>query len=315
MGALTAIAIGTTIAAGAAQMNEANKSRRAAETAAKDKNAMLDELRRQMPDVSDLELELMLPQFIGEYTPEALSSMDLGASAMEGVSADEQIKLEQLKALTGIGDIAEGGLSEGDLAASRQIQREVNQNNQARQDQILMDMAQRGVLGSGGELAARMNANQQATNQQAVASDNMLQQAQARSLQALTQQGNMAGNIRSQDVGEQTNVAKARDAINQFNTQNSQNVANQNVGNRNVAQQQNLANRQATSNAGVNIQNQQQMHNKELLVDNYNRQRGINDSRVGIRQQVADAAQQQAKDNAAAIGQIGQGVTGAVGGF
>lgn len=315
MGAFTVMAAAAVVG-GALAANEGNKARGAAGTAARDRTALYDQLRQEMPGISDLELDLLVPQLVGEYDPESIQKETLGPSAMENVSADPNLKIEQLKALAGISEVAEGGLSEADMAASRGIQREVNQNNQARQEKILMDMAQRGVLGSGGELAARLNSNQMASDQQSAASDNLIQQAQARSLQALSQQGNMAGNMRTQDVGEQSNVAQARDAISQFNTQNSQNVGAQNVGNRNIAQQQNLANKQAISNAGVDIKNTQQQYNKNLQVDNYNRLKDIADAKQGIVKDRGAAEAEAFKNSAAAISGAASGVgKGIMGGF
>lgn len=308
MGLATAAIVGGAIGIGSGVLGAAQgaQGRNAASTAAKDRMALYGGV--ELPDIKDQELEFLLPQLVGEYGPEVLQSLNLDPSAMEEISIDPELKLKQLEALTGISEVAEGGLTEADKAASRDIQREVNQNNQARQEAILMNMAQRGVLGSGMELAARMNANQQATDQQAAASDQLIQQAQNRALQAMIQQGNMAGNVRNQDFSQQSQIAQARDAINQFNTQNRQNIANQNVGNRNQAQQMNLQARQAIANAGTDLKNQQQMYNKNLLQQRYNNQMDLANAQSGIIAQRGQQEQQATRDIAAGIGTAGQGL-------
>jgi len=50
-------------------------------------------------------------------------------------------------------------------------------------------------------------------------------QAQSRALQALMQGGQLGGQIRQQDFGEQSEKAQAQDAINRFNTANRQQVS------------------------------------------------------------------------------------------
>ena len=80
-------------------------------------------------------------------------------------------------------------------------------------------MAQRGVGGSGVELAARLGANQASADRMSRESDTLVQQAQQRAMDAMMNQANLGGQIRSQDYGEQSNLASARDAMNKFNTQ------------------------------------------------------------------------------------------------
>jgi hypothetical protein len=294
------------IASGIMGSRQVRRGQRAAEQAMAQALAELRGVR--LPELSDMELDLILPQLMGEFTPEQLQSLDLGPSAMDQMSIDPTIKLQQLQALSRMGEMSEGGLTEGDMAAARDIQRGVSQSNQARQEALLQNMAQRGVLGSGMELAARMGANQQAADAQSRASDQLLQQAQQRALQALSQTGQMAGQIRGQDFGEQAQIAAARDAINRFNVQNQQGVMAQNVADRNRAQQMNLAERQRIADAGTNIQNQQQMHNRGLHQQQFQNQmqqaQGIASALTRQGQTIQQGANQQAQ----IIGNTGAGL-------
>ena len=262
--------------------------------------------------MSEQEINLLLPQLIGEYNAENLSALDLQDSSFEDVGVDQSIIQSQLEALAGISEIAEGGFTESDKAANRAVQREVAQNNQARHDSLLNEFAQRGTLGSGTELAARLQANQAATDQQSQASDRLLQEAQSRALQALSQQGNLSANIRSQDFGEQSQVAQARDAINQFNTQNRQSVNNQNISNRNAGQQYNLDRAQQNANNVANVANQQEIHNQGLHQTQFQNQHAVAADRAKLAAQRGQAQQQGKQDQAAGVGSAIQGIGSAL---
>src|SRR5690606_10901263 len=118
--------------------------------------------------------------------------------------------------------------------------------------------------GSGMELAARLQSAQSSADRQSQESDRLMQIAQQRALDAMSQAGNLATGMRSQSFGEQSDIARARDLINQFNVQNQQNVHQRNVANTNQANLRNLQERQRLSEAGTAIKNAQQQYNKEL---------------------------------------------------
>lgn len=303
IGTAALIGGGLSLAGGLAGAAEGRKGRDAANRAIG--GALAEYQGIKLPEISDMELDLLLPQLVGEYGPEALQALDLGPSAMDNVTIDPALKLQQLQALSQLGELSQGGLTEADKAASRDIQREVAQTNQARQQSILQNLAQRGALGSGMELSARMGAAQQAADAQSRAGDQLAQQAQARALQALMQSGQLAGQVRGQDFSEQSQIASARDAINRFNVQNQQGVMGQNVGERNRAQQMNLAARQGVADAGVNIRNQEQMHNKNLQQQDFGNRMSLADSKAAIYSGQAKNATEAAKNTAAGWGQMG----------
>lgn len=315
MGAATAAAIagGATIGSALIGANQAKKGREAAMNAANQAAAQFANV--DLPDVEKMKLALQNPELIGEYAPLLEQYLNLQPSAMENISVDQALKDEQMKALLGLSDIAEGGLTEGDKAAARDIQREVNQNAEARRQAILQNMAQRGTLGSGMELAAQLSSAQQAADQQSRAGDVLAQQAQARALQALQQSGALAGQVRGQEFGEQAQVAQAKDAINQWNTANQQNVAARNVAAQNQAQQQNLANRQALEAQRAQTANQQQIHNKGLLQQQFQNEMQRASGLAGAYQTQGQVAQAGANAQAQMIGGIGSGIGNIAGAF
>jgi len=317
MGAVTAAVIGGVVAMGSA--NKASKlareGRDAMTNAANSAAARLDAVK--LPSIEDQRIILQTPELMGEYSPEQLQAMELNVSSMEGVGADQSTISKQEDALSKMSEIAEGGMSEGDKAAMREINRDVNQNAKARQRSILNDMAQRGALDSGMQLAAQLKGEQMSMDQASSSSDRAIKDAQARALQAISQQGDMASRLRGQQVNEQTDIARAQDAIKQFNLSNRQRVSDTNVGERNKAQGINLAMRQAQEEARVNARNTEETHNKGLLQTQFQNEY-LKAGGVGNAQMAAGSAAQQASADAAArqagIGGAVANVVGAIGG-
>lgn len=309
MGAATAVAVGGMVVGSVLAGREAQAGAAAQRRAAEANREAFQNI--PIPTLEEQKIILQNPELMGQYTPEQQEAMQLNVSAMEGVSADQGTIEAQKKALEGISEVAEGGYTEADKATAREINREVNQQAQARQKAILNEMASRGVLGSGAELAAKLQGEQQSIEQASRAGENLTQQAQARALAALGQQGQLAGQMRTQQFGEQADIARARDAINQFNLQNRQNIASQNVGERNRAQLLNLQQRQSLEDQRAALANQQEMHNKQLLQTQFANRRGLTSDIAGANAQVGAA------ENAAAQGRAAmyQGIGSAFGGL
>jgi hypothetical protein len=73
------------------------------------------------------------------------------------------------------------------------------------------------------------------------------------------------------EFSEQAQKAQAQDSINQFNVRNRQQVNYNNTNAINDANRFNLTNKQEIMNRNTGLTNEQQRHNKQLLVDDYNR--------------------------------------------
>lgn len=260
------------------------------------------------PDIGLQELELLLPELVGQYEPGLEGSIGLDPSAMEGVSTDPRLAQAQMQALQQLSEIGETGLREGEASALREIRRGSAREAEARQGAILQEMAQRGVGGSGVELAARLSAGQASADRQSSEGDRLAQMAQSRALQAITQSGQLGSQIRSQDFGEQSDVAKARDVVNRFNTQNRQQIQQRNVAAQNQAKLRNLQEQQRISEASLAQQNYQQEKNKGLIQSQFDNQLGLASARAGQNQAASSAANTRAGQTASMWSGIGQGV-------
>lgn len=281
------VAIGAAVVGGYMANKEAKKGAKAQEDAA---NAALKAFKGvPIPSIEDQKIILQTPDLMGQYTPEQQEAMMLSVSAMDNVQADQQTIDAQNDALKGISEVADGGFTEGDKAAAREAQRGISNDAQMRQKAILNQMASRGVLGSGMELAAQLQSAQQANNQMASSSDKLIQEGQARALQALGQQGSLASQMRSQQFGEGSAKAQAADAINRFNLENRQNIANTNVNNRNQAQMYNLNQKQQLENQRAANANEAETHNKALLQTQFANRRGQAQDIAGAQAQIGAA--------------------------
>lgn len=94
---------------------------------------------------------------------------------------------------------ATGGMRPQDRVAQIQAQNQTNQNESARRRAVLSGLAQRGMAGSGNELASDLIGEQGAADRNAATGQQTAADANQRALSALTAGGQYAGSIRGQD--------------------------------------------------------------------------------------------------------------------
>jgi hypothetical protein len=287
-------------------------------------NVSVDPFYAQRPDT--INMERVDPRLADVYTQDA--------TEMHGISTDPRLRDAQMGALNSLSGLAErGGLTLADEANLNKLQSQVAQADKGRRDAILQNMQMRGQGGSGMELLAQLQSGQAATTDASQASADIAGMAQDRALQAMIQGGQLGGQIRGQDFGEQADIAKAQDIINQFNTGNLQqgsqfnaNTFNRgqefNVGNSLQTQGQNINNAMQNSqfNAGQGQQAATGNADRSVGVQtgNLNRQQGVNQVNTGATNQAQqvnriDIPQQQFGNRLAKTqGQAG-GLTGEAG--
>jgi hypothetical protein len=183
----------------------------------------LTALLNRPPEIPEVELQkYSTPEalaYLGNFTPEELQATGLPAGVI-----NQAMRNKQLQALGGVEELSQTGLSAIDRAALSEIQNEIAMQERGQRESILQNMAQRGLSGSGQELAAQLQSSQAASQ---LASQQGLQQAaqaQRARVDALSNLSNMATGIESTDFQRQAQKSQAQDVINQFNTQN-RNVA------------------------------------------------------------------------------------------
>lgn len=293
--------------------NQASKDRDAANAA---RQAALEQYANiQLPSIGAQELNLQDFQNAGTMTPEMEQLIQMGPTAMEGISLDPQTRAMQMQALEQMSGLASGKIQPGDVAGFEMAKRDAAAQDQAKQGQILQEMQQRGQGGSGAELLARLKSAQSSADRLNQADLEQAKQMQQARMAALQNQSNMAAGLRSQDYGQQSDLAKARDTIAQFNAQNAQNVAGKNTSLKNNAQQMNLQNAQNLANINTETQNKQQIANKGLLQQQYNNQLNLAGAKAGQYNNQATSRDTQAGQTAGMWAGIGQGVGSAFGAY
>lgn len=219
----------------------------------------------RVPTVEEQKVFYEMLQSQGKLTPEMEQTFQQADSEMKKVKSDPRLRDAQLNALLKLQEIGnEQGLDPESRAQLERVKSEVATQERGNREAIMQNMAQRGVSGSGMELAAQLQSSQGAANRSSLASFDIAAEARKRALEAIMQSGNLSGNIRSQDFGEQSEVAQAQDAINKFNTANRQDVTGRNTNRTNEAQAGNLAERQRIADSNVAARNEQEQHNKSL---------------------------------------------------
>lgn len=287
-----------------------SKRNAANEEAAKAQAAALKQwMDINVPTVADQQIFLEKLKSEGQLSPELEQAYAQQDSEMRNIAVDPRMKEAQLEALSSLKSISDsGGRTLMDRAAQEAAMSEAAQYEQGQRGALAQSMASRGLSGSGMEYAAQL-ANQQAGATRAhQAGMSAAAMAQARALEAIQQRGAMAGTMRSQEFGEQSQQAQAQDLINRFNTQNRTDVQQRNVAANNAGQLYNLGNAQRISDTNVGLSNQQQMHNKGLLQSQFQNQTQKAAGVAGQYNNQAAAQQKAGADAAAMWSGIGQGV-------
>lgn len=180
----------------------------------------------------------------------------LSDSELAKITTDPRYSSFEQQALRDLEQQSKDGLSARDLADMAQLEAQVNRSNSGRIGAIQQNMSARGMGGSGMELVAQMQAAQDATERQALASIEKNAQVQQGRRDATSQLGNMAGQLQGRDFQQAAQKAAAQDAINRFNTANqwNQNQYNhqgrQGTANQNVAQNNQFAQNVMQANQG-----------------------------------------------------------------
>lgn len=247
---------------------------------------LYDQIRKKYGDLPLpvlKELALKGPEYAGDVlapriaAPEKVNYTDVGTvqqgdTEMKNVSTDPRLAQAQMAALAQMqGIAADGGMNLRDKANLSKIQGETSQADRGRREAILQNMQARGMGGSGAELLAQLQSSQAATDRSAQQGLDVAAMAQERALQAMMQSGQMGGDIRAQSFGEQAKVASAQDAINNFNTSNT-----------NQGNQFNASNTLKTgmfnSDATTGVNKAQAGIDLDAKTGNVNRQQGVNNA-------------------------------------
>lgn len=274
--------------------------------------AVWDELKTQLPTITPTRVELDKLKSAGLLTPEQEEVILAKPSAFEDIAVDQRLKDAQMRALDNLSDISDDGMTIEDRAAMAEIKSDLNNEEKAGREAILQNAAQKGTLSGGMVVADQLLNAQRTADRGSLEGFKVGADARKRALEAISAEGTLAGNMRTQDFGEQSKVADARDAINKFNTQQSSDVQQRNVAGRNAAQQYNLSNDQRIMDTNVGLSNQQTITNSNASNTanqaNFNNAQSIAAGKTGQLNTMAQGDRTSGEQSAAMWSGVGQGI-------
>lgn len=249
----------------------------------------------------------------GVITPENEQQIQLGLTAFTQVKEDEKLRDAQISALEQMKQVSSGGLRPEDRAAFNKLRQETAVQTQGKIDQIGQNFAQRGMSGGGNELIAQLSAAQEGANRLSTQGDDIAAAASQRALEALAQSSNMASQARQQDYQKESDLARAKDAFEQFRAQNAQSVQQRNVDRGNEAQLRNLQEAQRIQDFNTQMENQEKLRQEQAKRDYWQDKLSYASARAGARTASVPFYQGQANQKARMWQNIGFGVDQALG--
>lgn len=243
----------------------------------------------------DLSREVVMQQFqsAGVLTPELEQEIKLNESKLAQVQEDPTTREAQMQALQLLQQSGRG-ITPQDRLKFNEMRDQVQRDNEAKRQQIIQSFRQRGMGGSGAELASQLSQAQSSANQASLEGDRIAASSEQNALDAIARSGTLGGQIRGQDFDVTTTKARAEDELNRFNTQNQINRQTRNVGSTNQSRQYNLGNAQTIMNQNTAMNNaerqrqnearrtfwQDQMNRAQVRAGGYNQQGAQADARA-----------------------------------
>ncbi len=272
------------------------------EKAQNDLAAALDAIRGvKTPSAADLQLT-PLSQYTdtGNLTPAQMEAAQAGPSAFdnENLSAVPMSTMQQVLAKEG--EIASAnGMTPQEQAAIARAEATANANDAGQRGAIAQDFAGRGVPQSLIQAALANGTVGQNAQQEHMDALTARANAADQGLTALSNEGNLAGTMNSQQNAQANAVAAAQNALNEFNAANTQQARSTNTANTQTANTYNATTKQNTSNQNTAGRNQAQIQNQVeapqeaagLALSKANAEAGVGANQA---QQATAAGQQQA---------------------
>lgn len=254
--------------------------------------------RLRPPTVEEMKYQLQSLVQQGVLTPEDAQVVMTNPTAYLDIEEDPSIRKAQLGSLAKLQGIVDAeGMDAQSKADVADIIRSLDTANKGSREAIIQNAAQRGVGGSGLELANRLTAGQEASSNASQQGLDAAAAAEQRALEAIMNTGQLSTNIRGQDYTKASDKAAAIDAINKFNTQNKQAVTLTNTAARNNAAATNLAAKQRIADANVLQTNEKAKYDAGLKQQEFENQAKIAAGKTGQLANMATNAREENKDD------------------
>jgi len=192
----------------------------------KDYTEALAEIKKILPpEISDQIVEWADIEKLGVMPIIQQAAVEMPGSALAKFLDPEEKQATQAfqdagtKGLEELRAIAEGGFTTSDQAAMEEIRRRVASQEKGQREAILQGAQERGVGGSGLEMASSMMAQQSAADRRALENLMTAARGEERRMGASRAGAELGSALRGQEFGERQAVDEADRLINQFNAQ------------------------------------------------------------------------------------------------
>lgn len=264
------------------------------------------------PDLSAEIIRQNLQQ-AGVYTPQLEQAITQDVSKLSQVQEDPGLRTAQTQALQALQQRGAQGLTPVERQAFNDNRRKAAIESESKREQIIQNLAQRGMGGSGAEIAAQLGASQSGDQELAAQGDRLAAAASQNALQATAQAGQLGGQIRGQDFSVAGSKAQAEDALNQFNINNQIARQQRNISSQNQAQAANLGEQQRISDTNINAANAEKLRQANAKQQLWNSQAQLAGMKSNALTGQANNYQQQGDATAKQWQGAGSGVAGAIG--
>lgn len=309
MGWEAAIGPAVGVAGGVAQWMNSEKADKASKAEREKMQEVID--RMQAPDFDPSNFTSEDYSIASKYIPQLASYIEEQAPQTVKATADGQAGREaQMSALSRLRNLSDTGEDvQSQVMRQRALGDAAAQNN-AQQETIKQNAAQRGVGGSGLEFLQSMMAQQGSAQTASRNAQDAALSAYQTKLQAMRDSANLGGNVREQDISEE---ARNAGIINDYNQRKSENANRYNqyiADTNNDASKYNVGNQQRIADANTGLHNADKARvqgRADMIVGAKNdfdmKKAGM---QIGQYQGDSDAIQQRAAHTAAAIGGVTQ---------
>ena len=206
-------------------------------------------------DLTAPELQMAAEFFPETYEAVVPEDVRMAVAGPEGREA-------QLTAITGLDEIARGGMPLADRLATQEATFRLSDANNRTNRGIMANMAARGRTGGGAEVAGRLGAGQTGANLAAQLGRGIVQESMARRPGALQALAGAGGAMRSADMDEAAENARAVNRFNEVTAQIRNQAARDASSARSQAQAYNVGTRQRLADS--NVMNRYQNESENL---------------------------------------------------
>lgn len=303
MSLLLAAGMASSIAGGVIGAAASKRDREKAAQAMAEAQALIDEVGAP-PDLSAKIIYQKLEQ-AGVLTPDVEQAVQLGISKVSQVQEDPELRKAQMSSLRQMQQIGRLGLTPEERAELNQVRQATQRDLEAKRQQIQQNMQARGMAGGGQELAAQLLAAQASADQASAEGDRISAMAFKNALNAISQSGQIGGQIRSQDFDVNKTKAGAEDEFSRFNTEAQIGRQQRNIDRSNVAQEKNLEEKQRIQDTNTEQENRERLRQVEAKRQYWQDKLDYAKARAGARLGSADFYESNADRKASQWANIG----------